>query len=120
MTIESVCRLFQIEGDYRFSSSNFIGEVEDTTVIPKVGSVLSLLQSKWGFLFTVLVPCFLIFIYEVYSLIIEIKYGAEPDFFIDEPVKSEPEKKQTPKKNSTKKTTTTKKRTTKTAKQAVF
>ena len=36
-------------------------------------------ESKWGFLFIVLVPCFLIFIYEVYALIIEIKYGAEEE-----------------------------------------
>ena len=42
-----------------------------------LGTVLSIVQSKWGFLFIILVPCFLIFIYEVYSLIVEIKYGDE-------------------------------------------
>lgn len=45
----------------------------------KIGGILSIIESKWGFLFIVLVPCFLIFIYEVYSLIIEIKYGAMKD-----------------------------------------
>lgn len=45
----------------------------------KLGTFLSIVESKWGFLFIVLVPCFLIFIYELYSLIIEIKYGAEED-----------------------------------------
>lgn len=44
-----------------------------------VGTFLSIVESQWGFLFIVLVPCFLIFIYEVYSLIVEIKYGAEED-----------------------------------------
>ena len=44
-----------------------------------LGTVLSIIESQWGFLFIVLVPCFLIFIYEVYSLIVEIKYGAEED-----------------------------------------
>ena len=44
-----------------------------------VGTFLSVVESKWGFLFIVLVPCFLIFIYELYSLIIEIKLGAEED-----------------------------------------
>lgn len=44
-----------------------------------VGSILSVIESKWGFLFIVLIPVFLIFIYEVYALIIEIKYGAEED-----------------------------------------
>ena len=44
---------------------------------PNAGKFLSIVESQWGFLFIVLVPCFLIFIYEVYSLIIEIKYGAD-------------------------------------------
>lgn len=46
---------------------------------PKVGTFLSIIESQWGFLFLVLVPIFLIFIYEVYALIIEIKYGADKD-----------------------------------------
>ena len=44
-----------------------------------IGGILAVTTSKWGFLFLVLVPCFLIFIYEIYSLIIEIKYGDEED-----------------------------------------
>lgn len=42
-----------------------------------IGSALNIILSQWGFLFIVLLPCFLIFIYEIYALIIEIKYGAE-------------------------------------------
>jgi hypothetical protein len=42
-----------------------------------VGTDLSIIQSKWGFLFIILVPSFLIFIYELYALIVEIKYGKE-------------------------------------------
>ena len=45
----------------------------------KIGTFLSIIESQWGFLFLVLVPIFLIFIYEVYALIIEIKYGADKD-----------------------------------------
>lgn len=59
-------------------SDDFIAGVE-IEKHPKVGGYLSIIESKWGFLFIVLVPCFLIFIYEVYSLIIEIKYGALKD-----------------------------------------
>lgn len=44
-----------------------------------IGTALSVIESQWGFLFIVLVPCFLIFIYEVYSLIVEIKYGGQED-----------------------------------------
>lgn len=44
-----------------------------------IGTVLSVIESQWGFLFIVLVPIFLIFIYQVYALIVEIKYGADKD-----------------------------------------
>lgn len=50
---------------------------ESTKTYNNIGLYLSIIESKWGFLFIVLVPCFLIFIYEIYALIIEIKYGAE-------------------------------------------
>ena len=52
---------------------------KNTKIYDKLGTALSIIESKWGFLFIVLVPCFLIFIYELYSLIIEIKYGAQED-----------------------------------------
>jgi len=45
----------------------------------KIGTFLSVVESKWGFLFIVLVPSFLIFVYEVYTLIVEIKYGSDED-----------------------------------------
>lgn len=50
-----------------------------TKTYEKIGTPLSIVQSKWGFLFIVLVPSFLIFIYEVYSLIVEIKYGKDEE-----------------------------------------
>lgn len=46
-------------------------------VYNKVGTYLGIIESTWGFLFIVLVPSFLIFIYEIYALVIEIKYGKE-------------------------------------------
>ncbi len=48
-------------------------------VYEDIGTYLSIVESKWGFLFIVLVPSFLIFVYELYSLIVEIKYGADED-----------------------------------------
>ena len=50
---------------------------EETETYANIGTFLSVIESQWGFLFIVLVPCFLIFIYEIYSLIIEVKYGKE-------------------------------------------
>lgn len=42
-----------------------------------IGTFLNIVQSTWGFLFIVLLPSFLIFIYELYAIIVEIKYGKE-------------------------------------------
>lgn len=58
-----------------FSTEFIIGTPNKT--YNKIGTYLSIVESKWGFLFTILVPCLLIFIYEIYALIVEIKYGAE-------------------------------------------
>lgn len=65
------------ENGETYSYEFIAGKTEE--VHSGVGTFLSVVESKWGFLFIVLVPCFLIFIYELYSLIIEIKYGAEED-----------------------------------------
>ena len=59
-------------------SMEFIAGVP-TKIYKDIGLYLSIIESKWGFLFIVLVPSFLIFVYELYSLIVEIKYGAEED-----------------------------------------
>ena len=58
-----------------FSSQFVIGTADE--IYNDVGTYLAIIESKWGFLFIVLVPCLLIFIYEIYALIVEIKYGAE-------------------------------------------
>lgn len=42
-----------------------------------LGMVLSIIESKWGFFFMILIPCFIFFLWGVYALIIEIKYGGE-------------------------------------------
>lgn len=46
-------------------------------IYPGLGKILSIIESKWGFLFIILVPNFFLFIYQLYSLIIRIKYNKE-------------------------------------------
>ena len=58
-----------------FSKEFIIGTSDK--IYNKIGTYLTIIESKWGFLFIVLVPCLLIFIYEIYALIVEIKYGAD-------------------------------------------
>lgn len=60
-----------------FSQEYIIGKATDT--YHNIGLYLSFIESKWGFLFIVLVPCFIIFVYEIYALIVEIRYGDEED-----------------------------------------
>lgn len=43
----------------------------------KLGMYLSIILAPWGFLFVVVVPSFLIFLYQIYALIVEIKYGSD-------------------------------------------
>lgn len=49
-------------------------------IYPKLGTYLGVIESKWGFLFIILVPNFFLFVYQLYSLIVEIKYGKEEDY----------------------------------------
>ena len=58
-----------------FSQEYIIGKATDT--YHDIGLYLSFIESKWGFLFIVLVPCFIIFIYEIYALVVEIRYGED-------------------------------------------
>ena len=46
-------------------------------IYPNLGKYLSIVESKWGFLFIILVPNFFLFVYQLYSLIVEIKYGKD-------------------------------------------
>ena len=66
-----------LENGETYSIKYLIGR--PTKVYNDIGGVLGIIESQWGFLFIVLVPCFLIFIYELYALIVEIKYGDEID-----------------------------------------
>lgn len=62
-------------GDY---GAKFIAGTA-TEVHPKIGSYLGILLSQWGFFFIILIPIFFIFLYQLYALIVEIKYGKEEE-----------------------------------------
>lgn len=66
---------YTVEGDYRMSSSTYIGKTSTATVIPKAGRFLSFIESKWGFLFIVVFPTLIIFLYTLYSVVLEVKEG---------------------------------------------
>lgn len=61
-----------------------------TEIHPKIGTYLSILLSQWGFFFIILIPIFFIFIYQLYALIIEIKYGKEEEKELKAKLETEP------------------------------
>lgn len=70
--------VYEVSGGETYSSEYFIGKTDDVTVIGSPwGTVLSILESKWGFLFCIVIVSLLLFLQEVFDLIIEIKYGAK-------------------------------------------
>ena len=63
-------------GSYEdYASDYFIGKADDTIVINGWGVLLGILESKWGYLFCIVVVSLLLFLQEVFDLIVEIKYG---------------------------------------------
>ena len=88
--------------DGRILDYNFIiGPSNNCMKMPKVGFVLKVLESKFGYLFLVVLPTLLLFLYELYTIVMQIKEGGQ-DEEDDEPKKTS---KSTSSKSSTKKTT---------------
>ena len=54
-------------------SDDVAGKAETSKVYPNIGMVLSIVESKWGFLFLVVFPSSIAFIYELYSFIVDVR-----------------------------------------------
>jgi len=63
---------FVVDGNYEIPGEDLIGTSKDEKIISKVGKVLQILESKWGFLFLIVFPSLLAFLHEIYQLILEI------------------------------------------------
>lgn len=64
---------YTITGNYDISSEYLIGSTKNIKVIPVLGTILGILESRLGFLLFIIFPITLAFLYEVYALIMEIK-----------------------------------------------
>ncbi len=130
--------IYAVENEESYANDYFIGKTSDTVVIEGWGYILNLLESKWGYLFCVVIVSLLLFLQEVFDLVMEIKYlgdkkkkrekeaveveyedDSEDEETEDEEevqevkvVKKAPAKKTTTKKAPTSKTATTKKAST--------
>ena len=66
--------VYLVDNDERYANEYFIGKVDDTIVIEGWGYILNLLESRWGYLFCIVVVSLLLFLQEVFELVMEIKY----------------------------------------------
>lgn len=117
--------VYECEEGETYASEYFIAKVDDTKVIGSpAGTILSILESKWGYLFCIVVVSLLLFLQEVFNLVIEIKYGGKKGEKSGTGAKSSTKSSSDAKTSSTKasgskKTTTKKANTTTTAKAKV-
>lgn len=65
---------FTLEGDKPISDDFVIGKASTAKEYKSVGKVLKVLESKWGFLFCIVLPVLFVFIYEIYAVIREIRH----------------------------------------------
>lgn len=64
---------FTMDGEYPLSSEYVIGKTSTSKVYHNLGGILAFLESKMGFLFLIIFPILVLFIYEVFMVIKEIK-----------------------------------------------
>ena len=67
--------LYSVDQGESYASDYVVGKADDAIVIEGWGVLLSILESKWGYLFCIVIVSLLLFLQEVFELIIEIKYG---------------------------------------------
>lgn len=68
---------YTFEGERKISSEYVLGGENATSVIPGVGAVLNVLESKWGFLFLIVLPALLAFFYQITVVISDIRNSKE-------------------------------------------
>ena len=64
---------FTVNNDVIVDEVDIIGKATDTKEYKGWGSVLSVLESKYGNLFLVVLPAFLLFVYELINFIVEAR-----------------------------------------------
>ena len=68
---------YTLEGERKISSQYILGPADNTIKFAMLGTVLSILESKWGFLFIRVLPALLAFVYQISIVVSEIKESKE-------------------------------------------
>lgn len=64
---------YTLEGSTQLSSEYVLGTSESTTKIAVLGTILGILESKWGFLILIVLPTLVAFLYEIWEVISEVR-----------------------------------------------
>lgn len=64
---------YTLEGNLEISSQYVIGKSETSKTYSNMGLVLKDLESRLGFLLIIILPILVLFIYQIYAVILEIK-----------------------------------------------
>ena len=70
---------YVVDGNHDLSSEYFIGKANTTIIYKKVGSILRILESRYGYLGFFVLPILVAFIYEIYVIVKEIKNPTEDE-----------------------------------------
>ena len=71
-TVTATESTYEIEGEL-VSGSYVIGKVDGTMILHHGGTVLQIFESRWGYLFLVILPVLFAFVYEIMKIIEEVK-----------------------------------------------
>lgn len=64
---------YELQGGQSLSSKYVAGTTSNCQIIKNVGAIITILQSKLGFMLIIIFPTIFLFIYELYSVLSEIK-----------------------------------------------
>ena len=82
---------YTVEDGSSYDSSYLIGKEDGSMTIHGLGAVLAILESRWGYLFFVVIVSLLLFLQELFNLIMEIKHPEKIEE--DNEVEEKPKKK---------------------------
>ena len=77
--VNSTETTYTFDGDKSVSSEYVLGPLEGSSVIPMAGTVLSILESKWGFLFLMVFPVLLLFINQITKVFADIRESSKEE-----------------------------------------
>lgn len=70
---------YKVGGTF-ISYSDILGKFSDTKKINNMGLFMSIMESRWGYMFLVILPTLFILVYEIYAIVDEVRKEALKEF----------------------------------------